>query len=161
MKIFGKTLSEYIKFQKYILILILIVGVGRLLLSLGGVADSSAKWLSVTAMMIIGTVYYGLRVYGSGFGSYKQLLPLNIIQNLLGELIVATGIAISIFTGKSNIFSAPEYSPSPEAGMTWGHALTHLIGGTIVLGLVGWLLSMLIMFIVRKLSSSSPAPAKA
>jgi len=42
MKIFGKTISEYLSFQRYMLLFILIVGLGRLFLSLGGVADSRA-----------------------------------------------------------------------------------------------------------------------
>jgi hypothetical protein len=157
MKIFGKSLSEYIQFQKYILIAILVVGGARLALSLAGVPDSAVKWLSITALMAIGTIYYAVRVHTTGFGSYLQLLPLLLIQDFLAQLIIAVGIAIAIFTGTDNIFSIPEYSPSPEAGRTWVHAGTHLIGGTILGAVLAWLVAMLIMFIVKKVSARKGA----
>jgi hypothetical protein len=116
MKIFGKTLAEYISFQKYILLAIIVVGGGRLALSLAGVPDSAAKWLSITALMLFGVVYYGIKVHTSGFGSYKHLLPLVVIQSFVGELIIAVGVVISIFTDQDNIFSIPEYSPTKDRG---------------------------------------------
>ena len=161
MKIFGKTLSEYISFQKYILLAILVVGLAKLALSLGGVPVSVLKWLSVTVVMIFGIVYCAIRVHTTGFGSYKHLLPLLVIQSFLGELIIAAGVVISIFTGEDNVFSVPEYSPSPEpgAGRTWSHALTHLIGGSTAGALVAWLIAMLFMFITKKLSPRKEAHA--
>jgi hypothetical protein len=57
MTIFGKTLSQYLSFQKYILMLILIVGLARLFLSLGGVPDSTTKWLSISVAALIGLVH--------------------------------------------------------------------------------------------------------
>src|SRR5215211_6767304 len=110
MKIFGKTISEYLSFQKYILLLIFIVGLARLFLSLRGVPDSTTKWLSISVASLIGIVYYAVRVHTSGFGSYKQLLPLSFIQSVLAQGIVILGIIIAIYTGKDNVFSAPEYS---------------------------------------------------
>jgi hypothetical protein len=46
MKIFGKTLGEYVRFQKTFLILILAVGLARLALSLAGAPNSTVRWLS-------------------------------------------------------------------------------------------------------------------
>src|SRR5262245_38206179 len=88
MKIFGKTISEYLSFQKYILIIILIVGLARLFLSLGGVPDSTTKWLSISVVSLIGLVYYAICVHTTGFGSYKQLLPLLFIQSVLAQGII-------------------------------------------------------------------------
>src|SRR5215813_10817502 len=92
MRMYGKSLSEYIHFQKMILGLILVVAVVRLALSLAGVPTSAAKWFSVTAMLLIGTVYYGIRVHTTGFGGYKHLLPLSVIQNLLAQVIIVAAI---------------------------------------------------------------------
>jgi len=75
MNIFGKSLSEYVKFEKLFLGLVLIVGLARLILSLLGVANSADKFLSLTALLLIGMLFYSVSVYTSGFGSYKQLLP--------------------------------------------------------------------------------------
>ena len=84
MTIFGKRLSEYIAFSRVFLILIFVVGIARLALSLGGVPNSTAKWLSMTAVAWIGVVYYSIRVNTSGFGSYKQLLPVVAAPELCG-----------------------------------------------------------------------------
>src|SRR5688572_24342394 len=130
MTIFGKTVSEYLAFQKYILLLILVVGLGRLFLSLGGVPDSTAKWLSITVVSLIGLVYYSIRVHTTGFGSYKHLLPLVFIQSVVAQAIIVAGIIIAILTNKDNVFSVPEYSGGSD-GKTWLHVAAHLIVGLI------------------------------
>jgi hypothetical protein len=154
MKIFGKTISEYLSFQKYILLPILIVGLARLFLSLVGVADSTTKYLSISVVVLIGLVYYSVRVHTTGFGSYKQLLPLMFFQSMLSQVIVILGILIAIFTGKDNVFSAPEYSGGSD-GKTWIHVLAHLVVGLIIGPLVGWLISCVLLFIVKKVAPQS------
>jgi hypothetical protein len=109
MRIFGKSASEYFGFQKVILWLIVIVGVSRLALSLAGVPNSSAKWLSITAVIVVGAVYCTMKVHMTGFGSYKHLLPL-CYTGALSQMIVAASIVLAILTNRDNIFSAPEYS---------------------------------------------------
>jgi hypothetical protein len=149
MTVFGKSLSEYVRFQKAFLGLILLVGLARLALSLGGVPNSSAKWLSMSVLGLIGLVYYSIKAYTSGFGSYKQLLPLLGIQSVLANSISALGVAVAIFTGKDNIFSAPEYSGGGD-GKTWFHVGAHIVGGMILFPLVAWLVGSLIMFVTKK-----------
>jgi small basic protein len=149
MTIFGKTISQYLSFQKYILMLIVIVGLARLFLSLGGVPDATTKWLSISVVALIGLVYYSIRVHTSGFGSYKQLLPLIFIQSVVAQAIIIVGIIIAIYTNKDNVFSAPEYSGGSD-GKTWLHVLAHLILGTIVGPLIGWLIGCLLLFIAKK-----------
>ena len=73
MTIFEKRLSEYVAVCKPFLVLILVVGIARVLLSLGDAQNSTARRLSMTAVIWIGLVYYAIRVHTSGFGSYKQL----------------------------------------------------------------------------------------
>src|SRR5437660_7010775 len=121
---FGKKLSEYVSFAKPILLLIMIVGIARLALSLGGVQNSAVKWLSISATLFIGLVYFSIRVYTTGFGSYKQLLPLLFLQSVVSQAIIIVGIVIAIETHKDNIFSAPEYSGGGD-GKTWLHVAAH------------------------------------
>jgi hypothetical protein len=146
----GKSLSEYINFQKVFLILVLIVGLGRLALSLAGVPNSIGKWLSITVVLLLGLIYYAIRVHTSGFGSYKQLLPLLFIQNALGQLIVIAGIVLAIVTQKDNIFSAPEFSGGGD-GKTFVHITGHLIA-IIVIPLIGWAIASLIMFVTKRIA---------
>ena len=150
MTIFGKNIFEYYRFQKGVLGLILLVGIGRLVLSLTGVPNSTAKWLSITAVMWIGVLYYSIRVHTSGFGSYKHLLPVCVIQSLVAQAIIVPAIVLAIFTGHDNIFSAPEYSFGAD-GKTWFHVGAHLLVGTTIGSLLGWLVGCLIMFATKKL----------
>ena len=52
--IFGKPWSEYIRFQRVFLILIVVVGLARLFLSLAGMPNSTVKFLSITVIGLIG-----------------------------------------------------------------------------------------------------------
>lgn len=154
MTIFGKQVSEYVAFQKGILWLIVIVALGRFALSLAGVPNSTVKWLSVTVVALLGVVYYAIRVHTTGFGSYKQLLPLIAIQNLLFNVLSASAVAVAIFTGRDNIYSAPEFSAGGD-GKTWLHVGAHLTLGVVATTLVGWLIASGILFITKKLSGGS------
>ena len=154
MKIFGKTISEYARFEGLFLALIAAVGLARLGLSLGGVANSVDKFLSLTVLMLIGLFFYSVWVYVSGFGGYKQLYPVFLLQWLVGQAIIISGIIIAIESGKDNIFSAPEFSPKPGAGRTWAHAISHVVL-IIVAPLIFWVIGLLIMFITKKITGGS------
>ena len=161
MTIFGKSVSEYFAFQRAIVILIIVVALARLTLSLAGFPTSSVKWISVTTMGLIGLVYCAIQVPRSGFGGYKHLLPLLVMQSATGNLIVAAAIALAIATGTDNIYSLPEYSGGAD-GKTWPHAGAHIVLGVIVGPLVAWLLGSGIMFVVKKVSPRNPgSPAAA
>jgi len=160
MTIFGKRLSEYVAFCKPFLALILVVGIGRLALSLGGVSASIVKWLSITAVTWIGIVYYSVRVHTSGFGSYKHLLPICVLQGVVGQAIIVSGIVIAILSGKDNIYSLPEYAFGGD-GKTWLHVGAHLVFGTTIGPLVGWLVGCVIMFAIKKLARGKDTRATA
>jgi hypothetical protein len=160
MNIFGKSLSDYVRFEKVFLILVLVVGVARLTLSLLGVPNSTAKFLSLTVMFLLGMLYYSVRVHTSGFGSYKQLLPVLALQVIVGNCIVVAGIVIAILTNKDNIFSAPEYSPGKADGKTWGHAGAHVVA-MIILPLILWAIGSLIMLVTKKITGDRGQGAEA
>jgi hypothetical protein len=152
MMIFGKRLSEYIAFCRPILILILIVGIVRLALSLGGVSNSIDKWISITVVMWLGLIYYAVRVHTSGFGSYKQLLPICFLQSWTAQLVIIPSIILAIFTGKDNIYSLPEFAFGGD-GKTWLHVIGHVVGGGIVGPLIAWLVGCVIMFVTKKVGT--------
>jgi hypothetical protein len=158
MTIFGKRLSEYVSFAKLFLVLILAVGIARLALSLSGVPDATAKWVSITAVMWIGVVYFGIRVHTRGFGSYRQLLPIYFLQSLAAQAVIVPAIVLAIVTGRDNIFSAPEFFFGQD-GKNWGHAAAHLFVGTTIGSLVGWAVGCLVLFVTRKVTGSSAPPA--
>ncbi len=160
MKIFGKSVSEYFGFQRTLMIVIIAVGIIRLVLSLAGFSDSIVKWFSLTGLAVVGVFYCAIQVPRTGFGGYKHLLPLFVMQAATANLIIAAGIAISAATGKENIFSRPEYS-GPLASNQWLHAGGHILDGFVVGPLIGWLIGSLIMFIVKKVSPAAPMKAAA
>jgi hypothetical protein len=153
MMIFGKRLSEYIAFCRVFLVLIFVAGIVRLALSLGGVPNSTAKWFSMTGLVWIAVVYYSIRVHTSGFGSYKQLLPVVALLNLVAQAIAIVGIVTAIFTGNNNIFSAPEYAFGAD-GKTWFHVAAHVFIGTTIGSLVPWAIGSGILAATRKLKGS-------
>jgi hypothetical protein len=154
MTIFGKSLSEYVGFQRAILWFIAIVGLGRLAFSLAGVPNATTKFVSISVATLLGWLYVSYKVNKKQFGSYKQLLPLITIQTLTANIIIVAAIALAIFSGKGNIYSAPEYSGGVD-GRTWGHAGAHLLLATTLGSLVGWAIGSLVLFISRKASAKN------
>jgi hypothetical protein len=152
MTIFGKTASEYVAFTRPWVVLILVAGIARLALSLADVPNSTTKWISMSAVMGVGLIYYAVRTYTSGFGSYKQLLGVVAVPNLAAQTISMVAIAIAIFTGTGNVFTAPEYGFGSD-GKTWTHFAAHLFIGTTAGTVSSWLFGCLVMFISKKLSA--------
>jgi hypothetical protein len=148
---FGKTVTQYLGFQKVVLVLIVLAFLVRLGLSLAGTPNSVAKWISVTVVLLAGVVYYGVAVYTSGFGSYKQLYPLVLFQSLLGEGLVALAVVLAILTRTDNIYTAPEYSGGGD-GKNWLHVVAHLVIAAVVLPLVSWGVSSLVMLVTKKVA---------
>ena len=146
---FGKTVNQYLAFQKVVLALIVLAWLVRLALSLGGTPNATAKWISVTTVMLIGIVFYGVAVHTRGFGSYKQLYPLVLFQSLLGEGLVAVAIVLAIFTGRDNIYTAPEYSGGGD-GKNWVHVVAHLVVAAVILPLISWAIASLVLLVTKK-----------
>ena len=166
---FGKRLSEYIAFQKPILILIVVVWALRLGLSLAGVPVAGAKFVSVTGVLVVGALYYGWAVGQKGLGSFKQLYGLNLVQGVFSQTLVALAIVLAIALGQDNIYTTPEFYPPaqgidvlglplPPDGKNFGHAVEHIVvAGAIGFPIIGWLLGSLVLLATRK--SARPASA--
>jgi len=150
---FGKRVPEYLGFQKAWLILLAVVGLGRLGLSLAGLPDRTVMWLSMTVVGWAAVFYYGVAVHTRGFGSYKHLLPLMIFQVVLVQAIAVFGILLAI-AGLPNIYAAPEYSGPPFARSSnqWTHALAHLTIGIVVPVLLGWGVGSLVLLVTKKVA---------
>ncbi len=159
MKIFGKSLSEYVSFAKVILAVIVLVGGLRLVLSLAGVSNDTVSWFSMSVVALLGAVYFGVQVTKTGFGGYRHLLPLMVLQGGISNAIAALGVALAITTGRNNIFTAPEYSGG-DVGNNWVHVVAHIVLGVTVIPLALWLLSSLAMLVTKKLGAPrTKAPA--
>jgi len=154
--IFGKRLSEYVRFQRGVLLLTLGVGLLRLALSLAGAPNSAVKYASMTVVMLASMIYYGVRVHTAGFGSYRHILPLLVIQGALITTIVVAAILLTAATGQTNIFSAPEYGGNASVPV---HIAGHLVFGLVVGPLFGWAVGSLAMLVTKKVAGRRPALA--
>ncbi len=154
MKIFGKTLGEYVRFQKLFLLLILAVGLARLGLSLAGMPNSAVRWLSMTVVVLAGVVYAGVKAARAGFG-YRHLLPVAFLQALLSNGIAIVGILLAITSGADNIFTAPEFGGSVDDGHGAFHVLGHFAFGMGIGSLLSWGIASLVLWITRKATRRS------
>jgi len=150
---FGKRLSEYLRFQRAWLVLIAAVGLARLGLSLAGLPDKTVSLLSMTVVGWVAILYYGVAVHTRGFGSYKHLVPLIFLQMVLVQAIAVFGILLAI-AGLPNIYAAPEYSGPPFARSAnqWSHALAHLTIGIVVPVLLGWGVASLVLLVTKRVA---------
>ena len=146
---FGRTFSEYIRFERWILILIAIVWAIRLGVSLSGASFSLTRWISINIALLIGLVYCSIAVHTSRFGSYKQLLGLLFIQGAFAHLLIAAAIVLGILTGTDNAYTAPEVSGGQD-GKFWLHVVAHLLLAPVLLSLVNWLIGSIILFITKR-----------
>jgi hypothetical protein len=148
---FGKRPGEYLEFQKWWLALIAAVGLGRLALSLAGVADATVSVLSMTVAGWAAAFYYGVAVHTRSFGRYRHLLPLMIVQVALVQSIAVAGILLAV-AGFPNVYAAPEFSGPPFARSPdqWQHALAHLTIGMVAPALLWWGVACLVLLVTKR-----------
>ena len=145
---FGKKLSEYIRFERVILILIAGVFISRLVVGMSGVEIAKAKWVSINIVLLLGLIYCAVNVHLSGFGSYKQLFGLLFIQTGFAHLLIASAILIAIATGVDNIYTAPEFF-NKQNGRNLTHVLLHGVAA-LVLPLISWAIGSAILFVTKR-----------
>jgi hypothetical protein len=147
--VFGKSISDYLRFQQVVLVTIAVVGLLRLALSLAGVPDPAAAWLSMTVVTAAATFYYGVAVQTQHFGGSRQILPLVLFQMVVQQAIAVIGIMIAI-AGFPNVYAAPEFTKGTSN--QWVHALAHLTIGIVVPTLLMWGLGSLVLAVTRRLA---------
>ncbi len=176
---FGKTLGEYVRFERWILILMVVVFALRLGLSLAGVSNNETEWVggatpslaswrpssnstityslvSINLVLLVGIVYCGIAVQTTRFGTYKHLFPLLLCQTTVAHGLVGMGIILGIVTGHNNIFTALEHCGACGAdGLKWSHALGHIVLEPPLVSLISWLPASAILFVTRRFQSGA------
>jgi hypothetical protein len=163
----GKKVKEYARFERWILILIVVVFALRLGLSLAGASRAEypfitrtgiqtpfpkgSEWLSINLVLLVGILYCAVAVQTTGFGTYKHLFPLLLFQITIAHWLVGLGIMLGIVTGHNNVFTALEHCGVCGAdGLRWSHALGHIVITPPLVSLVSWLPASAILFVTRK-----------
>ena len=145
---FGKPISAYVRFAAPSLAIIAAVALLRWATALG--------WLSVTYVLLICALVWSVRVATTGFGGYRQILPVVWLQAMTASLVIIAAIVLSIFSGQDNVYTVPEFTRGTP-GKTWGHAGGHLLAGALVLPLVLWGLGSLAMWVTKMISPGAGA----
>jgi len=151
--VFGKKLSEYIQFERWLLILIAAVWAVRLGMSLAGTSFDVTRWVSINIVLLVGLIYCSVAVQTAGFGSYKQLLGLLLLQTGLAHILIAFAIVLGILTGINNAYTMPEVFGGSD-GKTWVHVLAHLLAA-FLLPLVAWLVGSVVLLAAKRLKPSA------
>jgi hypothetical protein len=107
------------------------------------------RWVSINIVLLVGLIYCSIAVHTTGFGSYKQLFGLLLLQWVLAHMLIASAIALGILTGVDNAFTAPEVSGGND-GKFWVHVVAHLVGG-FVFALFAWGIGSVILFVTKRI----------
>jgi hypothetical protein len=98
------------------------VGLARFALTVSEAPDHVARYASMTAVLLVGCLYFGA---ATGF-SKKELLAASYLLILPYMVVELGGIGYTWATGKPTIFQASEFS----AGLRVDHHFwAHLLGG--------------------------------
>src|SRR4029434_2854421 len=125
---FGKRFEDYVRFEWWILVLILAAFLVRLGLSLNGASFSQIRWISMNLVLLFGLIYCAVAVHVCKFGAYRQLFGLLLVQTVFSHTLIALAIVLSIVTGTPNVFTAPEVSGGAD-GAGWGDGAGPGLGG--------------------------------
>jgi len=165
--VFGKTFGDYVRFAAGMLALVTIVAVLRFGLFQAGASVAHVKWLSVTVASFFGVFYLGVTTHTRGFGSYRQLLALLLLQQWVSQMIVITAIVLSALTGETNIYTRPEFGGG--GANPWAHVAGHVVFGVVIATIVFWGFGSLVLWVTKRVTAprtpasalppSPPAPA--
>jgi hypothetical protein len=160
---FGKKVKEYVRFERWILILIVVVFALRLSLSLAGASvggniaalDGNYKateWVSIHLVLLVGILYCAIAVQTTGFGTYKHLFPLILFQTTIAHWLIGMGIILGMIPGHRNIFTTLAHCGvcGADGLKAWGHALGHIVVLPPLVSLISWLPASAILFVTRK-----------
>ncbi len=100
---------------------ILIMGVVRFLLSISAVPNSTAKFFSMTAVIVAGVIYFAATTR-----SHLDRLATAFLLILPYMVVEVLALGYTWVTGHQTVFHAEEYSFGFSIGQ---HMLGHLIGG--------------------------------
>src|SRR5437867_2299489 len=109
------------KTMKWFITAIAAMGVVRFILNMNGVPNDIVKYFSMTGIILIGLVYFGIAA-----ATHKERLKAAYLLIMPYMTIEVLALGYTWATGRQTIFHTAEYS--------WGmnistHFLGHLIGG--------------------------------
>jgi len=109
------------KTMKVFIVAIAVMGVVRFILDASGLPKDVVKYFSMTAIMIIGSLYFAIAT-----ATHKERLKASYLLIMPYMTVEVIALGYTWATGHQTIFHAAEYSMGTSIGV---HTLGHLIGG--------------------------------
>ncbi len=156
MKIQGHTIRDYFRLLGPLFIFIAIVWALRFALGMTSAPSWIVRMVSVSGALALSTVVAVLLIHVRRFGSYPHVFIVSFLLVTWREILIIGSILFSVATGMENIFTAPEFSIREDPhhiSHILGHLTVGIGGGTLLGGLIGCLLLLLL----RKMVPPRPA----
>lgn len=142
---------------RWFIALIFVTGIARFVLSIAGLPNSTVKYVSMTAVIAAGAVFFAfvLRTHRERlYAAYLLILPYMIIE--------VAALSYTWASGRPTIFHTPEYSLGSSIGM---HTIGHLVGGLtweplfpfLIMEIIGLLYLGATLLISKLTSRNSPS----
>jgi hypothetical protein len=109
------------KTMKIFILAILAMGFVRFILNISGLPNSVVKFFSMTAIIVIGTVYFAIATT-----SHKERLKAAYLLILPCMIVEVLALGYTWATGRQTIFHAQEYSMGFSIAQ---HTIGHFVGG--------------------------------
>lgn len=150
MKIFGRTLGEYISLLTPLFGLIAAVWALRLVLAAAGAPLALVRVVSVTVAGTLTVLLAAVMIHTRRFGSYSRLIVAVFLLVLWEQILIASAIAFAMATGRQNIYTAAEFSLHLE-GHQLQHLVAHLTFGVGFGTLFGAAIGCVLLFMIKRL----------
>ena len=124
------------KTMKVFIVAIAVMGVVRFILDASGLPKDVVKYFSMTAIMIIGSLYFAIAT-----ATHKERLKASYLLIMPYMTVEVIALGYTWATGHQTIFHAAEYSMGTSIGV---HTLGHLIGGFTWEPLIGFVAKELV-----------------
>ena len=111
-------------------------GVVRFILNVSSVPNDVVKYFSMTAVMILGSIYFAITLT-----THKERLKAAYLLVLPYMTIEVLALGYTWVSGRQTIFSVPEYSMGYSLA---AHTIGHLVGGLTWEPLFGFLMMEII-----------------
>jgi len=149
MKTAARRFRDYMRLMYPFWGLVAAVWLLRWIMDAAGTPAQITRLVSVTVASGISILLAVLLIHWRQFGGYASVITASLLINIWTEGLISVALLFTILTGKTNIYSSPEYSgllnqiEHLRAHLTFG-----IVTGTIVDGAVGclflWLLRTLV-----------------
>ena len=129
----------------------------RLILAEAGSPPWIVRLTSVSVAAAAALFLAVLLIHFRGFGGYPSVVMSAFLLTAWEELLIVAAVAAAVFTGTTNIYTAPEYSMTIPDPRHVKHIYGHLTYGVGLGTLAGAAMGSLLLWLLRSLVPRQPS----